>query len=70
MCRPRLRRVGQEKTEKLSDKGKYRLWRHKHMGLPLHVVIQWFKTMTTNQYIKGVKSLARELFQNKIWHRN
>ena len=58
------------KTEKLSGKGKYRLWRHKHMGLPLHLVIQWFKTMTTNDYINRVKSLAWEPFMDKIWQRN
>jgi putative transposase len=26
-----------------------------HIGSPLHQVVQWFKTMTTNGYIKGVK---------------
>ena len=55
--------VGPEKTEKLSGKGK-------PMGLPLHVVIQWFKTMTTNDYINRVKSLAWEPFMDKIWQRN
>jgi len=28
-----------------------------HIGSPLHVVIQWFKTMTTNEYIRGVKPM-------------
>ena len=26
-----------------------------HTGAPLQTVIQWFKTMTTNEYIRGVK---------------
>ena len=57
------RRVGPEKTEKMSGKGK-------HMGLPLHVVIQWFKTMTTNEFIRNVKIHGWEPFENKIWQRN
>lgn len=27
----------------------------RHAGLPLPQIIQWFKTMTTNEYIKMVK---------------
>ncbi|MCL2652153.1 MAG: hypothetical protein FWD60_14165, partial [Candidatus Azobacteroides sp.] len=26
-----------------------------HTGSPLHRVVQWFKTMSTNEYIRGVK---------------
>ena len=26
-------------------------------GTPLPLVVQWFKTMTTNEYIRGVKNL-------------
>jgi putative transposase len=26
-----------------------------HMGAPLQKIVQWFKTMTTNEYIHGVK---------------
>jgi putative transposase len=32
--------------------------------------IQWFKTMTTNEYIRGVKNLGWEPFNGKIWERN
>jgi putative transposase len=28
----------------------------KHAGLPLHRAVQWFKTMTTNEYIRGVRT--------------
>lgn len=41
-----------------------------HKGSPLHRVVQWLKTMTTNSYIKGVKTLGWTPFDKKIWHRN
>jgi REP element-mobilizing transposase RayT len=41
-----------------------------HLGSPLHRVIQWFKTMTTNEYIRGVKNLGWEPFDKKLWQRN
>jgi REP element-mobilizing transposase RayT len=47
--------------------GKYR---GEHIGSPLHVVIQWFKTMTTNEYIRGVKTLDWMPFNKKLWQRN
>jgi putative transposase len=28
-----------------------------HIGVPLQTVVQWFKTMTTNEYIRNVKML-------------
>lgn len=42
----------------------------KHIGSPLQRVIQWFKTMTTNEYIRGVKNLGWEPFYKKLWQRN
>ncbi len=41
-----------------------------HIGSPLHRVIQWFKTMTTNEYIRGVKNLGWEPFDKNLWQRN
>jgi hypothetical protein len=41
-----------------------------HTGSPLHTVIQWFKTMTTNEYIRGVKTLGWQQFDKKLWQRN
>ena len=41
-----------------------------HMGSPLHRVVQWFKTMTTNEYIRGVKSCNWQPFHDKLWQRN
>jgi REP element-mobilizing transposase RayT len=41
-----------------------------HVGSPLHAVVQWFKTMTTNEYIRGVKTLNWRPFDKKLWQRN
>jgi REP element-mobilizing transposase RayT len=41
-----------------------------HTGSPLHVVVQWFKTMTTNEYIRGVKTLGWQPFNKRVWQRN
>ena len=39
-------------------------------GSPLYRVVQWFKTMTTNEYIRGVKSMGWQPFNGKLWQRN
>jgi putative transposase len=39
-------------------------------GAPLPRIVQWFKTMTTNEYIRGVKTLGWERFDGKLWQRN
>jgi REP element-mobilizing transposase RayT len=36
----------------------------------LYSIVQWFKTMTTNEYIRNVKELGWEPFDKKIWQRN
>jgi len=41
-----------------------------HVGSPLRAVVQWFKTMTTNEYIRGVKTLGWQPFDKKLWQRN
>ena len=41
-----------------------------HIGSHLHRVVQWFKTMSTNEYINGVKTLGWESFNGKLWQRN
>jgi hypothetical protein len=33
-------------------------------------VVQWFKTMTTNEYIRGVKGLGWPPFNKRLWQRN
>jgi hypothetical protein len=32
--------------------------------------MDWFKTMTTNEYIRGVKTLNWKPFNKKLWQRN
>jgi len=41
-----------------------------HIGSPLQRVVQWFKTMSTNEYIRGVKNLGWKPFNGKLWQRN
>ena len=41
-----------------------------HPGASLHTIVQWFKTMTTNAYIKGVKNHYWQPFYGKLWQRN
>jgi putative transposase len=41
-----------------------------HIGSPLRRVVQWFKTMTTNEYIRNVKSNDWKRFDRKLWQRN
>jgi len=38
-------------------------------GPSLQTVIHWFKTMTTNKYIRGVKQLGWCAFDGKLWQR-
>jgi REP-associated tyrosine transposase len=41
-----------------------------HTGSPLPRIIQWFKTMTTNEYIRGIDAQGWERFNRKLWQRN
>lgn len=41
-----------------------------HTGAPLPRVIQWFKTMTTSGYIRGVKLWRWPAFNRRLWQRN
>ena len=41
-----------------------------HTGSPLNRVVQWFKTMSTNEYIRGVKQKGWPPFVGKLWQRN
>jgi len=40
------------------------------LGAPLHTIVQWFKTMTTNAYIKNVRTNNWPTFNGKLWQRN
>jgi REP element-mobilizing transposase RayT len=39
-------------------------------GAPLPEIVQWFKTMTTNEYIRGVKQSGWTAFRGRLWQRN
>lgn len=39
-------------------------------GVNIPAVVQWFKTMTTNEYIHGVKELGWQPFDKRLWLRN
>jgi REP element-mobilizing transposase RayT len=41
-----------------------------HMGPPLHQIIQWFKTMTTNEYLREIDNSNWPPFNGKLWQRN
>lgn len=41
-----------------------------HTGSPLHRIIQWFKTMTTNEYIRNVSINRWKPFPRRLWQRN
>jgi len=41
-----------------------------HAGSPLSGIVQWFKTMTTNEYIRNVKTLNWQPFEKRLWQRN
>lgn len=44
---------------------------HPHGGAPtLGDLVDWFKTMTTNDYIRGVKQRGWVSFPGKLWQRN
>ena len=40
------------------------------VGVLLHEIVQWFKTMTTNEYIRGVKRSGWVRFKGKLWQRS
>lgn len=43
---------------------------NKNFGATIGDVVDWFKTMTTNEYIRGVKNLGWKRFDGKLWQRN
>jgi len=38
----------------------------KYTGSPISRIVQWFKTMTTNDYIQNVKNNGWQRFENKL----
>ncbi len=53
--------------------GEHTLGKHtlgEHTGSPLQKIVQWFKTMTINEYIRSVKQHGWQPFNGKLWQRN
>jgi len=42
----------------------------RHAGRSLPELMQWFKTMTTNDYIRGVKDNKLKPFSGKLWQKS
>jgi REP element-mobilizing transposase RayT len=40
-----------------------------HAGPPLQKILQWFKTMTTNEYTKMVKEGIVPSYEGRLWQR-
>jgi len=38
--------------------------------IPLSKILQWFKTMTTNEYLRGVNTLGWQFIDHKLWQRS
>ncbi|MBD0401413.1 transposase [Flammeovirga sp. EKP202] len=43
---------------------------HDKNNATIGTIIQWFKTMTTNDYIRGVKAKKWKTFDRRLWQRN
>jgi REP element-mobilizing transposase RayT len=41
-----------------------------HTGAPLPHIIRWFKTMTTNQFLKNIQTNNWPSFNKRLWQRN
>jgi putative transposase len=41
-----------------------------HTGPPLPRIVQWFKSMTTNDYLRGVKESDWPTLPRRLWQRN
>jgi REP element-mobilizing transposase RayT len=41
-----------------------------HPSVTLPDIVRWFKTMTTNEYIRGVRQRGWTAFEGKLWQRN
>jgi hypothetical protein len=61
--------TGPDNLGEHNNMGEHNKW-GEHTGSPLQRVVQWFKTMTTNEYIHGVKQNGWQPFPGKLWQRN
>jgi len=61
--------IGLGENIRLGEQGEH-IGLGEHIGSPVRAVVGWFKTMTTNAYIRGVKQLGWPPFDGKLWQRN
>jgi len=45
-------------------------WEERHAGRSLPEIMRWYKTMTTNDYIRAVKAGTLPPFQQKLWQKS
>jgi len=82
-CSPNSQRCSQFRNDNPQTGQILSANRGRHTGLPLRsasgncppavelgTVIQWLKTMTTNEYIKNVKTRGWMPFEKRLWQRN
>ncbi|MGM0647577.1 MAG: hypothetical protein ACQESZ_04220, partial [Bacteroidota bacterium] len=67
--RPNDERRPNDKSYPENDNPKYGI-HNKRYGATIGDVMDWFKTMTTNEYIRGVKNNNWRRFNGKLWQRN
>lgn len=63
--------IGRPRPETLGDSEnspKYGMHNKKY-GATISDVLDWFKTMTTNEYVRGVKQHNWQRFDKKLWQR-
>ena len=68
--RPQRRNIKPSNCHQIEQERKEQNQQGGHTGPPLQEIIQWFKTMTTNEYIKEVKSRRFPPFEKRIWQRS
>jgi len=75
ICKPQDKTVGTD-LRVCPEIGEY-INRSEHTGSPLRMkkntishMVQWFKTMTTNEYIRHVRNDGWKPFKGKLWQRN
>ena len=61
--------IEKENAGSVADQNRGGQWGD-HAGSPLRNVIGWFKTMTTNEYMRKVREGLYEPFEKRLWQRN
>ncbi len=54
----------------VEGQGEHEIKQGEHIGSPLPKIIQWFKTMTTNEYLRKIRQHNWPPFPGRLWQRN